>query len=171
MYHKQAIENYPLQTYVSALMFSPKNSLIRCSFQHEEMQTIKIRPAMADDWGACRLTLEDHSNLFKSVVISGDSQWVVTGSNDGTAKIWETSSSNCMQTRKICINFDANDQFFRTKIGLSYFDVLSAYEPAAVIQAAEKSLSQNIGMSGDRNGSQVPQRTSCGYPLSIDRHA
>ncbi|KAF2022866.1 HET-domain-containing protein, partial [Setomelanomma holmii] len=33
MYHKGAIESYPLQTYVSALLFSPTGSLVRQQFQ------------------------------------------------------------------------------------------------------------------------------------------
>jgi hypothetical protein len=36
MYHKGAIEGYPLQTYASALLFSPTGSLIRQLFQREE---------------------------------------------------------------------------------------------------------------------------------------
>ena len=43
MYHKQAIESYPLQTYASALLFSPTGSLVRQLFQHEEQERITIR--------------------------------------------------------------------------------------------------------------------------------
>ncbi|KAF1830511.1 HET-domain-containing protein, partial [Decorospora gaudefroyi] len=46
MYHKGAIEGYPLQTYASALLFSPTGSLIRQLFQHEEPEAISIRPTL-----------------------------------------------------------------------------------------------------------------------------
>jgi len=36
MYHEQAIENHPLQLYVSALIFSPALSPVRSLFKHEE---------------------------------------------------------------------------------------------------------------------------------------
>ncbi|KAF1934479.1 hypothetical protein EJ02DRAFT_214240, partial [Clathrospora elynae] len=62
MYHKGAIESYPLQTYASALLFSPRGSLIRRLFQHEEPEGITIRPAMSDGWSACLQTLEGHSD-------------------------------------------------------------------------------------------------------------
>jgi hypothetical protein len=64
MYHKGAIEGYPLQTYASALLFSPTGSLIRKLFQHEEPEAISIRPALSDGWSACLQTLEGHNNSF-----------------------------------------------------------------------------------------------------------
>ncbi|KAF2628723.1 hypothetical protein BU25DRAFT_439225 [Macroventuria anomochaeta] len=73
MYHKGAIESYPLQTYASALLFSPTGSLIRHLFQHEEPQEITIRPAMSDGWSACLQTLESHSSSVRSVALSHDS--------------------------------------------------------------------------------------------------
>jgi hypothetical protein len=63
MYHKGAIEGYPLQTYASALLFSPTGSLIRQLFRHEEPEAISIRPALSDGWSACLQTLEGHSSL------------------------------------------------------------------------------------------------------------
>ncbi|KAF2749610.1 HET-domain-containing protein, partial [Sporormia fimetaria CBS 119925] len=61
MYHKGAIESYPLQLYGSALLFSPTDSVIRKLFQHENPEGITIRPAMSSGWSACLQTLEGHS--------------------------------------------------------------------------------------------------------------
>jgi hypothetical protein len=61
MYHKGAIESYPLQLYASALLFSPTESVIRELFQHEEPEAITVHPAMSSDWSACLQTLEGHS--------------------------------------------------------------------------------------------------------------
>ncbi|KAF2820701.1 WD40 repeat-like protein [Ophiobolus disseminans] len=98
MYHKGAIEGYPLQTYASALLFSPTRSLIRQLFQHEELEAISIRPALSDGWSACLQTLEGHSSMVNSVAFSHDSMRLASASYDRTVKIWDASSGTCLQT-------------------------------------------------------------------------
>jgi WD40 repeat protein len=98
MYHNGVIEGYPLQTYVSALLFSPTGSLVRQQFQHEEPNRIKIRPATRDSWSACLQTLEGHSNIVSSVAFSHDSARLASASRDSTVKIWDASSGACLQT-------------------------------------------------------------------------
>jgi WD40 repeat protein len=98
MYHKGAIEGYPLQTYASALLFSPTGSLIRQLFQHEEPEGISIRPAISNGWSACLQTLEGHSGPVSSVAFSHDSTRLASAFGDSTVKIWDTSSGACLQT-------------------------------------------------------------------------
>ncbi|RGP63769.1 vegetative incompatibility het-e-1 [Fusarium sporotrichioides] len=50
--HRPSIELFPRQTYVSALIFSPKNSIIRQTFQHELPNFIVQPPMLVDDWDA-----------------------------------------------------------------------------------------------------------------------
>jgi WD40 repeat protein len=98
MYHKGAIEGYPLQTYASALLFSPTGSLIRQLFQHEEPEAISIRPALSDRWSACLQTLEGRSDYVNSVAFSHDSMRLALASHDRTVRIWDASSGACLQT-------------------------------------------------------------------------
>jgi WD40 repeat protein len=98
MYHKGAIKGYPLQTYASALLFSPTGSLIRQLFQHEEPEGISIRPAISDGWSACLQTLEGHSGPVSSVAFSHDSTRLASASGDSTVNIWDASSGACLQT-------------------------------------------------------------------------
>jgi len=98
MYHKGAIENAPLQVYVSALVFSPRHSLIRNLFKEEAPPWLTIRPAMIDKWGACLQTLEGHSGSVNSVAFSHDSTRLASASDDSTVKIWDASSGDCLQT-------------------------------------------------------------------------
>ncbi|KAF5847015.1 hypothetical protein GGP41_003314 [Bipolaris sorokiniana] len=98
MYHKGAIEGYPLQTYASALLFSPTGSLIRQLFQHEEPEAIRIRPALSDEWSACLQTLEGHSDIVSFVAFSHDSTRLASASSDRTVKVWDASSGACLQT-------------------------------------------------------------------------
>jgi WD40 repeat protein len=101
LYHKGAIENSPLQTYTTALLFSPTRSLIRRLFQHEEPEWTSIKPVMGDNWSACLQTLEGHSDWVRSVAFSHDSSWLVSVSDDKTVKIWDASSGACLQTLNI----------------------------------------------------------------------
>jgi WD40 repeat protein len=98
MYHKGVIENYPLQTYASALLFSPTGSLLRRLFQHEAPKGITIKPGMSDSWSSCLQTLEGHSCDVTSVAFSYNSVRLASASNDGTVKIWDASSGACLQT-------------------------------------------------------------------------
>lgn len=122
MYHKGAIEGYPLQTYASALMFSPTGSLIRQLFQHEEPETISIRPTLSEGWSACLQTLEGHSDLVISVAFSHDSTRLASASWDRTVKIWDASSGICLQTldvgkRLSDLSFDPTSSYLSTEIG------------------------------------------------------
>jgi WD40 repeat protein len=98
MYHKGAIEGYPLQTYASALLCSLTGSLIRQLFQHEEPEAISISPALSDGWSACLQTLEGHSGWVSSVAFSRDSTRLTSASYDNTVKTWDASSGACLQT-------------------------------------------------------------------------
>ncbi|KAF2627343.1 beta transducin-like protein HET-E4s [Macroventuria anomochaeta] len=98
MYHKGVIENYPLQTYASALLFSPTGSVTRRLFQHKEPNGITIKPAMSDGWSACLQTLEGHSSAVSSVAFSHDSTKLASASYDNTVKVWDASSGACLQT-------------------------------------------------------------------------
>ncbi|KAH5991557.1 hypothetical protein HBI83_257770 [Parastagonospora nodorum] len=98
MYHKEAIENYPLQAYASALLFSPADSLTRRLFQREEPGGVAVKPAMGNGWSACLQTLEGHSSDVSSVAFSHDSTRLASASGDSTVKIWDASSGACLQT-------------------------------------------------------------------------
>ncbi|PSN59031.1 hypothetical protein BS50DRAFT_682489 [Corynespora cassiicola Philippines] len=98
MYFKVAIESAPLQVYVSALLLSPRRSLVKMLFQEEAPKWITIAPSIADDWSACLQTLEGHSYVVVSVAFSPDSQRLASASRDSTVKIWDPTSGKCLQT-------------------------------------------------------------------------
>ena len=100
MYHQRAIESFPLQIYISALLFSPTASQIRQLFQHEEPEGITIKLGMGDSWSACLQTFEGHSSTVRSVVFSHNSTRLASASSDNTVKIWDANSGACLQTLK-----------------------------------------------------------------------
>jgi WD40 repeat protein len=48
--------------------------------------------------GKLRKTLSGHSDIIRSMAISQDSQFAVTGSQDHAVKIWNLSSGNLLKT-------------------------------------------------------------------------
>ncbi|KAF1931002.1 uncharacterized protein M421DRAFT_363951 [Didymella exigua CBS 183.55] len=122
MYHKGAIEGYPLQSYASALLFSPIGSQTRQLFKHEEPKGITIRPASSDKWSACLQTLEGHSDTVRSVAFSRDSTRLASGTGDGALRIWDASSGVCLQTLEIGhtpfnLSFDSTGSILYTEMG------------------------------------------------------
>ncbi|KAK3614744.1 hypothetical protein LTR22_027677 [Elasticomyces elasticus] len=98
MYHKQMIETHPLQVYISALLFTPQQSIIGRRFRHDAPKWVTVKPAVDEDWSACIQTLEGHSGGVRSVVFSADSSRLASASNDKTVKIWDASSGQCLRT-------------------------------------------------------------------------
>ncbi|KAK5994621.1 Vegetative incompatibility protein HET-E-1 [Cladobotryum mycophilum] len=95
--HISMIEAAPLQVYVSALLFSPTGSLVRRLFKEEEAKWIVLRPGMEADWNACLQTLEGHSDMVRSIAFSVDNK-LVSGSSDGTVRIWDATTGSCIRT-------------------------------------------------------------------------
>ncbi|KAK4656494.1 HNWD NOD-like receptor pc11 [Podospora pseudocomata] len=98
LYWRWLVENYPLQVYASALVFSPTRSITRGLFRQEERKWITSGPIVEDNWNACRQTLEGHRYSVNSVAISPDSKWVASGSHNYTIKIWDAATGSCTQT-------------------------------------------------------------------------
>ncbi|KAL2884643.1 Vegetative incompatibility protein HET-E-1 [Ceratocystis lukuohia] len=94
------IEEAPLQAYISALIFSPTNSLIRQQFSDQELDWIEAKPSVDNDWSACLQTLEGHKEGVTSVVFSNDGQTLASGSYDKTVKIWDANNGRCLRTLK-----------------------------------------------------------------------
>jgi WD40 repeat protein len=149
MYHKGVIESYPLQTYISALLFSPTGSLVRQQFQHEEPKGITVSPAMSDSWSACLQTLEGHSSQVTSVAFSHDSARLASASRDNTVKIWDARSGACLQTLQVSkhlenVSFDSTGSFLHTAIGTI---ALQSAEGSSMADVTESEQPLNVAIS------------------------
>ncbi|OTA59106.1 WD40 repeat-like protein, partial [Hypoxylon sp. EC38] len=99
LFNRHNIQEAPLQVYYSALLFSPTKSIIRSLFLNLFPKWIMKPPAVNDDWDAELMTLEGHKRPVNSIAISPDSKMIVSGSSDGTARLWEADTG--IETAKI----------------------------------------------------------------------
>lgn len=99
-YHKAIIESNPLQAYTSALLFSPTQSLIRRQFQTEVPQWITTKPFIDEEWGSCLTTLGGHGENIRGIAWFDDTL-LASVSDDGTVKIWNSTTGQCQATFEI----------------------------------------------------------------------
>ena len=97
--NRAIIDQAPLQTYLSALLFAPSQSIIRRSFGNKLGRYIDIFPKVPEQWSAERLKLEGHEGIVSAVAISADGKTVASGSRDGTVRVWSTATGE--QTLKL----------------------------------------------------------------------
>nr|XP_036586261.1 uncharacterized protein CTRU02_03646 [Colletotrichum truncatum]KAF6796668.1 hypothetical protein CTRU02_03646 [Colletotrichum truncatum] len=96
--YKYCIETAPLQIYVSALLFSPKHSLVRQLYQAEAPTWVTVTTDVEANWNACLQTLEGHSNSVCSVAFSPNGCQLASASHDETIKLWDVATGQCQKT-------------------------------------------------------------------------
>lgn len=84
------LDEAPLQLYASALVFAPKQSLVRKYFSGE-MIPLQLYLDVDDDWDACSATLE-HGDMVTSIAVSFNSHILASCSLGRYIKLWDTST-------------------------------------------------------------------------------
>ncbi|KAG7410105.1 Vegetative incompatibility protein HET-E-1 [Fusarium oxysporum f. sp. raphani] len=90
--YRWIIDTAPLQLYASAIVFAPKQSIIRQTFKRYLPGWISLLPTVDSDWNAVLQTLEGHTDFINSAVFSNDGKLIASGSRDNTVKIWNVAT-------------------------------------------------------------------------------
>src|SRR5437762_3152732 len=98
--NRSIIEKAPLQTYISALIFSPKKSIVRSQFSTQIPSWIKCLPAVEEGWNPSLQALEGHSGSVWSVAFSPDGKRLASGSGDCRVMLWDAETGALQSTLK-----------------------------------------------------------------------
>lgn len=102
-FHQVGIENYPLQVYSGALIFSPSKSLIKQIFHNEEPRDIVLKPHIGEYWSSVFSAFEGHNADVVAMSSSSSPRGTVvaSASTDGTIKVWDATTGECFHTLTI----------------------------------------------------------------------
>ncbi|KAK0277286.1 hypothetical protein LTR54_000799 [Friedmanniomyces endolithicus] len=94
--NRYIIDHAPLQTYVSALLFAPSQSVVRQIFAGGLRKYFKTMPRVPERWGAEMQKLEGHRSWLTSLAFSPerpDGKTLMSGSEDCTV-IWDVATGD-----------------------------------------------------------------------------
>ena len=100
MAFKSAIEEAPLQVYVSALLFAPKKSLVRECFKGEIPKWIIKDLGGPEHWSPLLHTVQGHSDHMDTFRYSPDCKSLASFCSDGNIRLWDVSTWRCLQELK-----------------------------------------------------------------------
>ncbi|PTB66953.1 hypothetical protein BBK36DRAFT_1199004 [Trichoderma citrinoviride] len=94
LHNRFILETAPLQTYVSALIFSPTQSQVRLHFK-DTLSWIKTLPKVDDYWSPCLNTL--YASGIETVAFSSDSLRLTASFYDGRARSWDIATGDLIR--------------------------------------------------------------------------
>lgn len=96
--NRSIIEEAPLQSYASALVFCPQQSVIKASNQNELPTWITRYPVVEDNWSASLQVLEGHRKRVTAVVFSSNGQILASACLDKTIRLWNPATGTLRST-------------------------------------------------------------------------
>ncbi|KAK1239939.1 hypothetical protein MKX08_007381 [Trichoderma sp. CBMAI-0020] len=136
-FNRVMIEEAPLQVYVSALIFSPKTSVVRLQFQ-QELSWIKTLPVVDEYWDYCKYIFFCPEGLFYSYAVSYDSKFVAVAYSSGLEVMDVTNDKKLWSSQSYVREFKTDPKESLVKVQFSGNSTLMAviyYQFIAIMDA------------------------------------
>lgn len=78
--------------YLSALPFAPELSILAELFASKISRAPRIVSGRDAEWPSAQLSFRGHADWVRSVAVSTDGRWIVSGSDDSTIRIWDAET-------------------------------------------------------------------------------
>ncbi|KAK6720963.1 hypothetical protein SNK05_004057 [Fusarium graminearum] len=142
-----AIEVDPLQIYTSALVFSPVNSIVRKRFLTQGPSWLTRNPVTEEEWGSYVHALEGHSSRATTLSFSPNDFLIASGYDDGTIKIWNSTTGVCLEEHWI---EDSSVESIVFTEGQEYLSSVSSYDSDTIqVWEPAKQILRTMASSDD----------------------
>lgn len=130
-YNRHIIEQAPLQSYSSALLFSPRRSIVRrknYSLRNDPkiLAYITNQPETPLQWSASLQLLEGHAVYVNQVVFSHDGKFLVSATSEDCFIIWDAETGGMLERVK-------TRHFWRSGIAISKQGLLAVLSEGKAI--------------------------------------
>ncbi|KAL8646494.1 MAG: hypothetical protein Q9210_006113 [Variospora velana] len=89
--NRALLEEAPLQAYVSALVFSPSESLIRNCYLDQQPSWLKQHPTVERRWGNC-VQMVEQKGYVSSITFSPNGKYIAAGSSKGHIQLSDAAT-------------------------------------------------------------------------------
>ena len=82
--------------YLSAVPFTPVNSVIYVKYAMELPKSVKVASGQITSWPRCQNILHGHTDCVASVAFSPDGKQIISGSHDKVIYIWNAETGEAV---------------------------------------------------------------------------
>lgn len=96
--HRNTITYWPLQTYSSAILFTPDSSVLRTENIGKIPPWVLNMPTFEYNWASLTQTINVHLQRVRTVLFSPDGKYLASGSDDTTMELWDNTTGDHYRT-------------------------------------------------------------------------